>query len=39
MENTIYEPIVPEDDRPATKDDIARILKAIDALTGQIKNG
>ena len=38
MENTTYEPIVPEDNRSATKDDIARVLKAIKELAGQIRN-
>jgi len=37
MKKTTYEPILPEDNRPATKDDVARILKAIEALNEQIK--
>lgn len=38
MENTTYEPITPEDNRPATKDDVAKILKAISELSAQTKN-
>jgi hypothetical protein len=36
MDNPIYEPIQAEDERPATKDDVAKILLAIQMLSQQI---
>ncbi len=36
MENMTYEPIIPEDNRPATKADVERILRAIEILFEQI---
>ena len=38
MNETTYEPIVVEDDIPATKADVAKIIKAIEALKGQINS-
>lgn len=38
MDNPIYEPIIPEDNRPATKADVDRILQAIAFLAEQINN-
>ncbi len=36
MNDTTYEPIRPEDNRPATKADVAKILLAIEILSEQI---
>jgi hypothetical protein len=36
MYNTTYEPITPEDNTPATKADVERILRAIEYLAEQI---
>ncbi len=36
MENMTYEPIIPEDNHPATKADVERILRAIEILIEQI---
>jgi hypothetical protein len=38
MNDTTYEPISPEDNEPATKADVARILQAIEFLAEQINN-
>ncbi len=36
MSDTTYEPISPEDNTPATKADVAKILLAIEMLSEQI---
>jgi hypothetical protein len=38
MNDTIYEPLSPEDNTPATKADVARILLATEMLSEQIAN-
>jgi hypothetical protein len=38
MNETNYEPLNPEDNTPATKTDIERILRAIEYLAEQIGN-
>ncbi len=38
MEKTIYEPIDENSDRPATKADVEKILRAIEILSEQITN-
>lgn len=38
MNDTTYEPISLEDNTPATKSDVARILQAIEYLAEQINN-
>jgi hypothetical protein len=38
MDNPTYESIRPEDNTPATKADVARILLAIEMLSEQIDN-
>jgi hypothetical protein len=38
MDKTTYEPISPEDNSPATKADVAKILLAIEMLSEQIEN-
>jgi len=37
MTNSIYEPIDENLDRPATKSDVEKILRAIEVLSEQIK--